>query len=144
MKEKEETRGSKGVSPIALQKQTCQKLRKIQVKGVVIQGKTKSCTITNMHNKGKRNKYRIAIEGKRRNTGVQGVSSLALQKQTCQKLRKIQVKGLAIQGKTKNCMEKNRNGGERGCHPSAEDRNFATKKEKINIVVQEDFIFFFP
>ena len=95
-----------------------------------------------MQKKGKRNKYRLAIEGKRRNTGVQGVSPLALQKQTCQKLRKIQGKGRAIQGKTKNCMEKNRNGGRRGCPPSAEDRNFATKKEKIKIVVQQDFIFF--
>jgi len=34
--------------------------------------KTKHCTITNMQKKGKRNKYRLAIEGKRRNTGVQG------------------------------------------------------------------------
>ena len=74
MKEKEETRGSKGVSPLALQKQTCQKLRKIQVKGLAIniQGKTKNCTITNMQKKGKRNKYRLAIEGKRRNMVVQG------------------------------------------------------------------------
>ena len=39
-----ETRGSKGVSPLALQKQTCQKLRKIQVKGLATQGKTKNCT----------------------------------------------------------------------------------------------------
>jgi len=69
--EKEET-GVQGVSPLALQKQTCQKLRKIQVKGLAIQGKTKNCTITNMQKKGKRNKYRLAIEGKRRNTGVQG------------------------------------------------------------------------
>ena len=59
--------------------------------------------------------------------GPRGVY-LALQKQTCQKLRKIQVNGLAIQGKTKNCME--RNGGRRGCPPSAEDRNFATKRKK--------------
>ena len=58
------------------------------------------------------------------------MSPLALQKQTCQKLRNVQVKGLAIQGKTKNCTKKN--GGRRGCPPSAEDRNFATKKEKIN------------
>ena len=82
------------------------------------------------------------MKEKEETRGSKGVSPLALQKQTCQKLRKIQVKGLDIQGKTKNCMEKNTNGGRRGCPPSAEDRNFATKKEKINIVVQEDFIFF--
>ena len=83
------------------------------------------------------------MKEKEETRGSKGVSPLALQKQTCQKLRKIQVKGLAIQGKTKKfCMEENRNGGQRGCPPSAEDRNFATKKEKINILVQEDFIFF--
>ena len=38
-------------------------------------------------------------------------------------------------------MEKNTNGGRRGCPPSGEDINFTTKKEKINIEVQEDFIF---
>ena len=38
-------------------------------------------------------------------TGVQGVSPLALQKQTCQKLRKVQVKGLAIQGKKKELYD---------------------------------------
>ena len=70
------------------------------------------------------------------------MSPLALQKQTCQKLRKIQVKGLAIQGKTKNCTKKKQKRGSKGYPPSAEDRNFATKKEKINIMVQEDFIFF--
>ena len=70
------------------------------------------------------------------------MSPLALQKQTCQKLRKIQVKGLAIQGKTKNCTKKKQKRGSKGCPPSAEDRNFATKKEKINIVVQKDFMFF--
>ena len=129
------------MSPLALQKQTCQKLRKIQVKGLAIQGKTKNCTITNMQKKGKRNKYRLAIEGKSRNTGVQGGVPLVLQKQTCQNLRKIQVTGLAIQGKQRTVRRKSRNGGRRGC-PSAEDRNFATKKEKINIAVQEDFIFF--
>ena len=72
MKEKEETRGSKGVSPLALEKKTCQKFRKIQEKGLAFPGKTKNCTITNMQKKGKRNKYRLVIEGKRRNTGVQG------------------------------------------------------------------------
>ena len=80
-----------------------------------------------MQNKGKRNKYRLAIEGIRRNTGSKGVSPLALQKQTCQKLRKMQGKGLAIQGKT---MEKNRNGGRRGCPPSAEDKLCYKKREK--------------
>ena len=59
-----------------------------------------------MQKKGKRNKYRLAIKGKRRNTGSKGVSPLALEKKTCQKLRKIQEKGLAIQGKTKNCTKK--------------------------------------
>ena len=44
LKEKEETRGSKGVSPLALEKKTCQKLRKIQQKELAIQGKTKNCT----------------------------------------------------------------------------------------------------
>ena len=82
------------------------------------------------------------MKEKEETRGSKGVSPLALEKKTCQKLRKIQEKGLAIQGKTKNCMEKNRNGGRRGCPPHAESRNFATKKEKINIVVQEDFIFF--
>ena len=38
-------------------------------------------------------------------TGVQGVSPLALQKQTCQKLRKIQVKGFAIQGGKKELYD---------------------------------------
>ena len=83
-----------------------------------------------MQKKGKRNKYRLAIEGKRRNTGVQGVSPLALQKQTCQKLRKIQVKGCATQGKTKNCTKKKQKRGSKGGPPRAEDRNFATKREK--------------
>ena len=95
-----------------------------------------------MQKKRKKNTHRLAIEGKRKNTGVQGVSLLALQKQTCQKLRKIQVKGVAIQGKSKNCSKKKQKRGPKGCSPSAEDRNFITKKEKINIVVEEDFIFF--
>ena len=105
LKEKEET-GSKGVSPLALQKQTCQKLGKIQAKRLAIQGKTKNCTITNMQKKGKRNKYRLAIEGKEETRGSKGVSPLTLEKKTCQKLRKIQEEGLAIQGKTKNCTKK--------------------------------------
>ena len=70
------------------------------------------------------------------------MSPLALQKQTCQKLRKIQVKGLATQGKTKNCTKKKQKRGSKGYPRSAEDRNFATKKEEINIVVEKDFIFF--
>ena len=82
------------------------------------------------------------MKEKEETRGSKGVPPLALQKQTCQKLRKIQVKGLAIQGKTKNCTKKKQNRVQRGCPPSAEDRNFATKKEKINIAVQEDFIFF--
>ena len=82
------------------------------------------------------------MKEKEETRGSKGVSPLALQKQTCQKLRKIQVKGLATQGKTKNCTKKKQKRGSKGCPPSAEDRNFATKKEKINIVDQEDFIFF--
>ena len=74
--------------------------------------------------------------------GSKGVSPLALQIQTCQKLRKIQGKGLANQGKTKNCMEKNRNGGRRGVLLTLKTETLLQKKEKINIVVQEDFIFF--
>ena len=72
----------------------------------------------------------IDLQFKEKEQGSKEVSPLALQKQTCQKLRKIQGKGLAIQRKTKNCMEKNRNGGRRGCPPSAEARNFATKRKK--------------
>ena len=47
-------------------------------------------------------------------TGVQGGVPLALQKQTCQKLRKIQVKGLATQGKTKNYTKKKHKRGSKG------------------------------
>ena len=64
-----------------------------------------------MQKKGKRNKYRLAIEGKRRNAGVQGGVLLALQKQTCQKLRKNQVKELAIQEKNKETAETGVNRG---------------------------------
>ena len=67
-----------------------------------------------LQKKGKRNKYRLAIEGKRRNTGVQGGVPLGLEKKTCQKLRKIQEKGLAIQGKTKNCTKKKQKRGSKG------------------------------
>ena len=105
LKEKEETRGSKGVSPLALQKQTCQKLRTIQVKGLAIQGKTKNCTITNMQKKGKRNKYRLAIEGKRINTGVQGGVPLSAAETNLSK---------ATQGKTKNCTRKKHKRGWKG------------------------------
>ena len=70
------------------------------------------------------------MKEKEETRGSKGVSPLALEKKTCQTLRKIQGKGRAIQGKTKNCMEKNRNGGRRGCPPSAEARNFATKRKK--------------
>ena len=69
LKEKEET-GVQGGVPLSTAETSLPKLRKIQVKGLAIQGKTKNCTITNMQKKGKRNKYRLAIEGKRRNTGV--------------------------------------------------------------------------
>ena len=62
--------------------------------------------------------------------GSKGMSPLALQKETCQTLRKVQVKGVAIQGKTKNCTKKKHKRGRRGCPPSAEARNFATKRKK--------------
>ena len=65
---------SPGVSPLALQKQTCQKLKKIQVKGLAMQGKTNDCTINNMQMKGKRNKYILTdLQLKEKEeTGVQG------------------------------------------------------------------------
>ena len=84
----------------------------------------------------------MQLKEKEETRGSKGVSPLALQKQTCQKLRKIQVKGLATQGKTKNCTKKKQKPGSKEGPARAEDRNFATKKEKINIVDQEDFIFF--
>ena len=82
------------------------------------------------------------MKEKEETRGSKGVFPLALQKQTCQKLRKIQGKGLAIKGKTKNCMKKKQKRGSKGGPPRAEDRNFATKREKINIAVQEGFLFF--
>ena len=70
LKEKEETQGSKGVSPLALQKQTCQKLRKIQVKEIAIQGKNKEL-------------YEEKAE-----TGVEGGVLLALKTETLLQKRK--------------------------------------------------------
>ena len=101
------------MSPLALQ--TCQNLRKIQVKGLAIQGKTKDCTITNMQKKGKRNKYRLAIEGKRRNTGVQGgVPLSAGEKKIAKSLERYKKKDFLFKEKQKTVRRKSRNGGQRG------------------------------
>ena len=72
----------------------------------------------------------MQLKEKEETRGSKGVSPLALQKQTCQKLRKIQVKGLATQGKTKNCTKKKQKRGSKGGPPRGEDRNFATKRKK--------------
>ena len=71
LKEKEETRVPRGV-PLSAAETNLPKAQKDTSKRTDIQGKTKNRTIANMQKKGKRNKYRLAIEGKRRNTGVQG------------------------------------------------------------------------
>ena len=85
-----------------------------KAKGLAIQGKTKNCTITNMQTKGKKNNTDLQLKEKEETRGSKGVSPLALEKKTCQKLRKIQEKGLAIQGKTKNYMKKKQKRGSKG------------------------------
>ena len=72
MREKEET-GVQGGAPLSAAETNLPKAQKDTSKRTAVQGKTKNRTIANMqkNSKGKRNKYRLAIEGKRRNTGVQ-------------------------------------------------------------------------
>ena len=76
--------------------------------------------------RGRKQKADLEFLGKRKvnneeeKTGVQGGVPLAPQKQTCQKLRKIQVKGLAIKGKRKETNdEKSEKTGVQGGVPVA-------------------------
>ena len=88
------------------------------------------------------NTHKLAIEGKRRNGGPRGFPPKHCRNKLAKSLERYKEKDLLFKEKQRSVWRKNRNGGQRGCPPSAEDRNFATKKEKINIMVQEDFIFF--
>ena len=67
-----------------------------------------------MQKKGKRNKYRLAIEGKRRNTWIQGGVPLSAGEKTCQKLRRYKKKDLLFKENKELYEEKAETGVEGG------------------------------